>query len=83
MGPNARPAVILRGRHRIALRAVREHARGLRLQAYPSVLADLAAMGLVEQRAARWEGSRPNERAWVLTDLGRRTDRAHGDLPDE
>ena len=48
-----------------------------------AVLADLAAMGLVEERAARWEGSRPNERAWFLTDLGRRTDRAHGDLPDE
>ena len=83
MGPNARPAVMLRGRHRIALRAVRENPRGLRLQAYPTALADLAAMGLVEAGEARWRGARAGDRAWFLTDLGRRVDRAHGDLPDE
>ena len=82
MGPNARPAIILRGRYRVAVRAVREHPQGLRLQAYPTTMADLEAMGLVEKRTARWRGARPNERAWFLTNLGRRTDRAHGDLPD-
>lgn len=83
MGPNGRPMVILRGKHKTALRAVREHVGGLRLQAYPSAMADLEAMGVVEKRAARWRGARSDERAWFLTEMGKRTERAHGGPMDE
>lgn len=69
--------VPLRGKQLAALRAVAGAPSGLRLQAYPSVMARLVEMGLVEGRTAA-RINHPGGRAWFLTAEGRGVVKAYG-----
>lgn len=67
----------LRGRLLNALRSVAINPRGLRLGAFPTSMARLVEMGLVEERATS-RVERRSKRAWFITEKGRAAMREHG-----
>jgi hypothetical protein len=59
------------GRALEALRAVDLYPRGMRLSVHPKAMQTLAELGFVAERQAEWEGAKPGEMGWFITQAGR------------